>query len=318
MLNLTIDRVRGELLREWRESQKIDVHALASNANLSVAQIRQLESGGVSLFYTPSIKESAARKVATLLGGDPAAVIHARDDVASAPSASVLDELIEFSRPQTPWARWGPIMLPRSRWIAVLFLCCLLLVFLAWFEQTAAEKGGPSGGIATVAVPSPFSATSNTQTQQPLQPVPGATELAIETLPAASVASGVAGPVSGGGSAVVVAPAGQANLLQGSLCQQLQQSQIDTVLIPAQARKPGGLVHFVAQKEGATCVVDGAGIRTVFSLKANESRTVFGQPPWRVHFELPEQAQLFFQGVRLRMPDPGITLVELREGRHAP
>lgn len=50
MSNTTTDRVHGELLREWRESQKLDVSTLATRANLSVAQIKQLESGGTSLF----------------------------------------------------------------------------------------------------------------------------------------------------------------------------------------------------------------------------------------------------------------------------
>jgi hypothetical protein len=69
------DRVRAELLREWRLAQQLDVTAVAREANLSVAQIHQLETQGTSLFYSPAIKESAARKVALLLGGDPAQVV---------------------------------------------------------------------------------------------------------------------------------------------------------------------------------------------------------------------------------------------------
>lgn len=73
------------------------------------------------------------------------------------------------------------------------------------------------------------------------------------------------------------------------------------------------MVYLVAQKSGAICVVDGAGRSTVLSLAANEARSVYGAAPWRVHFEQPEQAQLYFQGVRLRLPDAGVTHVALQE-----
>jgi transcriptional regulator with XRE-family HTH domain len=69
------DRVRAELLYQWRLAQNLDVTVVARKANLSVAQIQQLESQGSSLFYSPAIKEAAARKVALLLGGDPVLVI---------------------------------------------------------------------------------------------------------------------------------------------------------------------------------------------------------------------------------------------------
>lgn len=73
------------------------------------------------------------------------------------------------------------------------------------------------------------------------------------------------------------------------------------------------MVYIVAQKSGAVCVIDGAGQRTAMTLLANEARSVYGAPPWRVHFEQAGQAQLYFQGVRLRLPDLGVTAVALQE-----
>ena len=86
------------------------------------------------------------------------------------------------------------------------------------------------------------------------------------------------------------------------------------MLTPASPSKAGDMVYLVAQKPGAICVVDGAGRSTVLALQSNEARSVYGPAPWRVHFEQPEQAQLYFQGVRLRLPDAGITTVALQEG----
>jgi cytoskeleton protein RodZ len=316
------DRVHGELLREWRESQKIDVCALALNANLSVAQIKQLESGGASLFYTASIKENAARKVATLLGRDPAAVILPGGDAAIPKLPSVVDELIEFSRPQAQWSRWVPVVLPRPRWIASIVLLWWLLVAIGWFEHNATGQGKPSVGHPSMAMSSVPQTASTSNGKSTDQPVTSAVEQPGDNFSIAALAAEVAAPMAGGGSAAAASPDAQTSQMNSSYCQlgpqQTQKGQTDTVLVPSPARKPGNMVHFVALKQGVVCVVDGAGLQTVFSLKADESRTVYGPAPWRVHFEMPEQAQLFFQGLRLRLPDPSITALLLREGQLTP
>lgn len=146
MSNFPTDRVRGELLREWRVSQRCDVTALASSANLSVAQILQLESGGNSLFYTPAIKENAARKVANLLGGDPAAVIRPMDDAAVVPGPSVVEELVELSRQRAQATPAPSVFSQPPRWLLGLLLtvglCVVGLVLLrhpACIEQLSCD-----------------------------------------------------------------------------------------------------------------------------------------------------------------------------------
>lgn len=46
-------------LRQARETAKIDLATLSKLACLSMAQLRQLEEGGESCFYTPTIKHQA-------------------------------------------------------------------------------------------------------------------------------------------------------------------------------------------------------------------------------------------------------------------
>jgi transcriptional regulator with XRE-family HTH domain len=98
MSNTSTDRIIGEVLREWRVSQQLEISELANSASLSVAQIQQLESGGVSLFYSASIKENAARKVAHLLGGNPDSAIRSQDGQFIPEDSSVIDELVDLSR----------------------------------------------------------------------------------------------------------------------------------------------------------------------------------------------------------------------------
>jgi transcriptional regulator with XRE-family HTH domain len=98
------NRVRYELLREWRLAKNMDMGVLARKAILSKGQILQLESGETSLFYTQAIQEKAARKVALLLGGDPDLVVRtdepSDDNGEASGKLSVMDALIELQQRQ--------------------------------------------------------------------------------------------------------------------------------------------------------------------------------------------------------------------------
>ena len=96
------NRVRGELLREWRLANNLETGVLARKAILSKGQILQLESGETSLFYSQAIQEKAARKVALLLGGDPDLVIRADEpiDADAQNKHTVVDALIQLKKRQ--------------------------------------------------------------------------------------------------------------------------------------------------------------------------------------------------------------------------
>lgn len=58
----------GRVLQQLRLSQKKDPCLLATEACLSMAQLHALEAGTDGLFYSPSLRLTAARRVARLLG----------------------------------------------------------------------------------------------------------------------------------------------------------------------------------------------------------------------------------------------------------
>lgn len=297
MLNSPTDRVRGELLREWRVSQQCDVTALASRANLSVAQILQLESGGTTLFYTPAIKENAARKVANLLGGDPSSVIRPMDDTAWAGGPSVMEELVELSLQRAKAAQAPSFFSRPLRWLLGLLLTmALLVVGSAWLQHQVSLGSVRSLWQTSISflAPAPQPETAPVVSAKPSAAVAAAVALAAPQTLAAPAALSSEQTASG-----------------ADLC---QKNQTAAVLTPASPSKAGDMVYLVAQKSGAICVVDGAGRSTVLFLQSSEARSVYGSAPWRVHFEHPEQAQLFFQGVRLRLPDASVTTVALQEG----
>lgn len=67
----TPQTINGALLRLKRESHGWLVSDLATRACMSVKQIRQLEEGGSSSFYSESVKLTSAKKVGTILGLTP-------------------------------------------------------------------------------------------------------------------------------------------------------------------------------------------------------------------------------------------------------
>lgn len=60
--------INGDLLRLRREARGWVLNDMATRACMSVKQIRQLEEGGISSFYSEAVKLTAAKKVGALLG----------------------------------------------------------------------------------------------------------------------------------------------------------------------------------------------------------------------------------------------------------
>lgn len=61
---------KGRVLRQLRLQLGIDPSILATQACMSLSQLYELEEGGVSLFYSDSLRRQAGRRVAHLLGAD--------------------------------------------------------------------------------------------------------------------------------------------------------------------------------------------------------------------------------------------------------
>ena len=60
--------ILGDQLKEAREKAGFALQDIATKASLSKKQVQEIENGGVSFFYNPAIKLTAAKKVGKLLG----------------------------------------------------------------------------------------------------------------------------------------------------------------------------------------------------------------------------------------------------------
>ena len=67
--------INGELLRLSREARGWLLNDMATRACMSAKQIRQIEEGGLSSFYSMAVKVTAAKKVGSLLGLTPDKVL---------------------------------------------------------------------------------------------------------------------------------------------------------------------------------------------------------------------------------------------------
>ena len=129
-----ISQIDGQSVRLKRESMGWAVTDMATLACLSVKQIKQIEEGGTSAFYSESVKLTAARKVAALL------------DMSDA-------QLFGQNTAETH----GPdLVLPQvNAWVWVTLASATLLACGAtWVREASAtrDRGTFSTGIAAVVV----------------------------------------------------------------------------------------------------------------------------------------------------------------------
>lgn len=87
--------INGELLRLRRESRGWVLNDLATRSCMSVKQIRQLEEGGVSSFYSIAVKITAAKKVGALLGLSAEEVFEQKADAVTIDDASLSESLTQ-------------------------------------------------------------------------------------------------------------------------------------------------------------------------------------------------------------------------------
>jgi transcriptional regulator with XRE-family HTH domain len=67
-MSLDQSHINGALLRLRREEHGLALSDMANRACMSVKQIKQLEEGGTSSFYSDAVKVTAAKKLGSILG----------------------------------------------------------------------------------------------------------------------------------------------------------------------------------------------------------------------------------------------------------
>jgi DNA-binding transcriptional regulator YiaG len=313
----------ADYLRRLRESSGMDEQVLAKRACLSVAQVRALEKGaGDSVFYTDAIKRQAYKRLLMILGAEPPTTelmdipLPARQEHQA--QLHNLDQIAAMSRlPSIVQSPWAPLQALAHRALehkqvlgAATFLALSAALLVGNWPQggtaevvsSVAEAASSATAAASESVAAVGGVLSKPVASEPTAVASSAPIASVAASAPVVVASAPAKPASA--PAVVVINAATTCAFTSEALPQVS---------PMVANKPGRYVHFVSGTDVALCVVDGSKQVTTLTLKAGESRSVYGVSPWQVSSTGLNKVQIFFQGWRVSLPSEAtqrMTLVE--------
>lgn len=277
----------GQLLRSLREEAGIDELVFARGNTLSLAQLKELEQGGNSTFYTPTIKRSTGVKLLKKLGHDlplhePMPLtdaLTAQASISPAPTeheANLAHELShELAHARTSARkRVRRFMFHRP---AFWSLCLIILVALVTVKPWSTDDRKPARLYT--------SAPTNTEPQW----------LKTATTPAPAEVLTAAAPTTDLPKAET---SGSASSVSASCDWQHRDSS--KTHTPNQPIKPGNYVYLEAQADIELCVLDSQNQKTLLQLKAGMAKSVYGSAPFMVHSQDWKNLKLFFQGRRVQ------------------
>lgn len=313
-----------DFLRQSREAAGMDETTLARIACLSLSQVKQLQEGtGDGLFYSPTIRRQAYKRLLMILGAEPPMQAPVETAISKEPASlpptamlEKLDRIVAMSSPnpsvyEPAWSIRGTmgaaamIIWGRRQLIGsfLLMLVALGALMTSQFKPEAVSQQFAKSEILSTDI------ASKTPVLQPAPALPVVTAVA-NTVPANSsvmlpAASMEAHPSAPEATNVELVASQDCGFITDKL-------EAVSAMSPS---KPGNYVHVVAQTPIDVCIVDSNKKATVLHLKAGEGRSVYGGAPWQLSANNLLNTQIFFQGWRINVPveaNQRLMLVETR------
>jgi len=300
------DTCDPDYLRQLREASGVEETWLARTACLSLAQVRQLEEGGESLFYSPTIKRQAYKRLLMLLGAEPPSVVV---DVIAAPVPSVvhdLNEIIAMGEKNLDRQSAADFFLAMRARVSQHKISAMVVLVMGVTAMTSLVL--PTAGLQPTANLSEHVSVKVPESMT-LAALPSLSPVA--TAPAESVQPVLQVPTSLSTTVAPATVAASASVSAPASCQYTRDPLPH--ISPLAATKPSRYVHMVATTDVTVCVVDGNQQASLLKLKAGESQSVFGTAPWQVSSTKLAQLQIYFQGWRVALPegtDQRVALIE--------
>jgi transcriptional regulator with XRE-family HTH domain len=294
------------LLKSLRLSAGVDLATLARRNIVSTTQVRQLENGGDSSFYSPEIKLSVGKKLLKYLGHDlqlevtldapPSTSSDLAQAETPAPRALDSEKASNSTTVETlvPASNENLAILPappNSSIVVPLFLTGVALFAAMWFWFD--NKPISSQEEIKKALPVPKSETK--------------VDSNVASLPDKSTDS--TNPVN-------VAPSLEATPTPKELAKPDTQSacswnSAEEEVQPDSPRKAGEYVHVVAQQASTVCIMDGQKRVATLNLQVGEGRSIYGLPPFRVYSADLNLVKVYFQGQLIKLSSQEITQIKL-------
>ena len=306
----------AEILRTLREAAGLDLAQLAAMANLSPGQVRQLEEGGDSNFYSPQIKAQSMRRVLRLLQNQPSAEdAAAQAALEQAPkSVNVIDDIIRLSETNLKGTiDTSLVRRPSSPYKALLVVGAALVVVFMLLNWQANQS--PTPQIFTEWI-EPFTAKPVVEAE-PAKEEESAPQAPVPTKPvetASTVTENISPvltpPVAAPAVAVPAVTVPAVAEVAGD-CKSLTAEP--TPAAPVSINKTGAYVYLLPTKDVQVCVDDGKRVRTVVTLKAGEGKSIHGSSPWVIASTQINALQIYFQGSKVMIPKDAGQRIVLKE-----
>ena len=296
----------AEILRILREAAGLDLAQLAAMANLSPGQVRQLEEGGDSNFYSPQIKAQSMRRVLRLLQNQPSAEdAAAQAALEQAPkSVNVIDDIIRLSETNLKGTiDTSLVRRPSSPYKALLLVGAALVVVFMLLNWQANQS--PTPQIFTEWI-EPFTA------QPVVEAEPAKEEEPAPQAPAPTKPVETASTVTENISPALTPPVATPAVAEvAGDCKSLTAEP--TPAAPVSINKTGAYVYLLPTKDVRVCVDDGKRVQTVVTLKAGEGKSIHGSSPWVIASTQINALQIYFQGSKVMIPKDAGQRIVLKE-----
>jgi DNA-binding XRE family transcriptional regulator len=268
--------VDGALLKKLREDAGVEITTLARLHSLSTSQIKQLENGGDSSFYTPSIKLATGRKLLMHFGED----VQPLEQVLEQPHSQELETPAkEVHATQDTNDVSGKKISLLNLQIVGAVLVFLSLIYWILFQSVSVIEKEPVIVGKQPTISSPIAAMAN------------------ETKPISSTAL----------SSVEIHKESPNECKWGNE---------PTSLFVNQPTKLGDYVHVIANTDGSICVRDATSKVQILHLRSSQSQTIRGRPPFEIFSSNLNEFKLFYQGNLLRLPSSNIKNITLKEQKY--
>jgi transcriptional regulator with XRE-family HTH domain len=281
-------------LKNLREAAGLDIAQLAALANLSLGQVRQLEEGGDSNFYSPQIKSQSMRRVLRLLQNQTSkAEVATQSSPEYVPkSVNVIDDIIRLSEKNLKnTIDTSLVRRSGNPYKALLTVGAGLLVVFGLLQWQSNESESQKT----------FSEWVEPFTAKPVEPMS-----AIAETPAPVLAQVVSPPPQPASSPSPVVEKKVTPVAVATPAQTVNDCKLldvePTPAMPVAVNKAGVYVYLIANKDVQVCVDDGKQVRTILNLKAGEGRTVRGSSPWVIGAVDMASVQVYFQGAKVFFP----------------
>ncbi len=267
----------GTLLKKLREEAEVEITTFARMHSLSVYQIKQLEEGGDSSFYSSAIKLATGRKLLMHFGADVQRFESVPEQNQSL-ELKITQEKVDLTKEDNEHST-NMNSFFSAYMLGLMTIFASLISFYGYLIFKGEDGKEPVNTITVTAAAIPTE-DKNIESKNQDSNKSITTETAQSSL---------------------------------NECKWNEEPPLVYVYQPT---KPGDYVHVVAKTEGAICLRDATNKIHEFQLKSLESQTIRGKPPFEISSNGLQEFKIYYQGNLLKLPSDDSKSIRLKEQKY--